>query len=357
MDIYRDLFDGLNTRLAAHNITMGRASVMENMQISSPVMLLLGLGCAFGGVLLPSTFLPFQRKWTYLLAGAAAVCVTAAWLIMPNTFRLVASFASSVVFACLAAAVFLRCAKRTGEQLSADAKLTQILPRACGILLIAVAIALAGAFMTAAPLSSTDYMLEFGIFRGVKLAQLLPLAFFCLLFVSYYGMFEKRRKSDILQIRDIIQALHWTIPVWALVLLGAVGIVGYYYIARTGHETSVSVSTIEILFRNTLEKVLLARPRTKEFLVAFPCIMLAVYSAVRQLPFFTALFGLAGTIGLTSICNTFMHIRTPLYLGVARTGYSVILGILLGTVMMFGFDFLCRMWNFLSKKYLESELD
>ena len=30
-------------------------------------------------------------------------------------------------------------------------------------------------------------MLELGIFRGVKLAQLVPLAFFCLLFVSYYG--------------------------------------------------------------------------------------------------------------------------------------------------------------------------
>ena len=36
--------------------------------------------------------------------------------------------------------------------------------------------------MTAAPLSSTDFMLELGIFRGVKLAQLVPLAFFCLLF-------------------------------------------------------------------------------------------------------------------------------------------------------------------------------
>ena len=49
--------------------------------------------------------------------------------------------------------------------------------------------------------------------------------------------------------------------------------------------------------------------------MAFPGIMLAVYCAVRRLPFWTALFGLAGTIGLTSVCNTFMHIRTPLYLG------------------------------------------
>ena len=50
-----------------------------------------------------------------------------------------------------------------------------------------------------------------------------------------------------------------------------------------------------MIFRNDLEYLLLARPRTKEFLVAFPGIMLAVYCAVRRLPFWTALFGLAGT--------------------------------------------------------------
>ena len=102
---------------------------------------------------------------------------------------------------------------------------------------------------------------------------------------------------------------------WSLVLLAVVALAGYYYLARTGHESDVTVSTLEIIMRNDLENLLLARPRTKEFLVCFPSIMLAAYCAVRRLPFFTALFGLAGTIGMTSVCNTFMHIRTPLYLG------------------------------------------
>ena len=209
--------------------------------------------------------------------------------------------------------------------------------------------------MTAAPLSSTDFMLELGIFRGVKLAQLLPLAFFCLLFVSYYGVFEKDRRENSLQVRDIVTALRWNIPVWALVLLGAVALAGYYYLARTGHETEVSVSTLEILLRNDLENWLLARPRTKEFLVAFPCVMLAVYSAVRRLPFWTALFGLAGTIGMTSVCNTFMHIRTPLYLGFVRTGYAVLLGLALGAVYMACFEALLRVYRAVRKKYFETE--
>ena len=172
-----------------------------------------------------------------------------------------------------------------------------------------------------------------------------------MLFLACYGLFEKERSSNTLQIRDVVSALRWTIPVWALVLAGAVGLVGYYYIARTGHETAVTVSTVEVVFRNSLENLLLARPRTKEFLVGFPCIMLAVYCAVRRLPFWTALFGLAGTIGLTSVCNTFMHIHTPLYLGFARTACSLALGILLGALFTACFELLYRLWRRLRKNF------
>lgn len=133
------------------------------------------------------------------------------------------------------------------------------------------------------------------------------------------------------------------------------GAVGYYYIARTGHETAVTVTTVEVVFRNYLENLLLARPRTKEFLVAFPCIMLAVHCAVRRLPFFTALFGLAGVIGLTSVCNTFMHIRTPLYLGFVRTACSLALGILVGVVFTVCFELLYRLYLRCRKNFVEAE--
>lgn len=354
-EVYRGMFESLNQRLAAHGISMGQASVMENYQVPSLVMLVLGLGAGIGGALLPDTFLPMKRKWTLALAGLAAVCVTGAWLVMPNTFRQIASFAGAVVFACLAAAFFLAAAKQAGEALGRDAGLPRILLRSVMILLVSVAISLAGAMMTAAPLSSTGFMLELGIFRGVKAAQLVPLAFFCLLFLSYYGLFDKDRRSSRLDLRDIVTAFRWTIPVWGVLLAAAVGAAGYYYLARTGHETNVTISELELIFRNDLESLLLARPRTKEFLVAFPGIMLAVYSAVRRLPFWTALFGLAGTIGLTSVCNTFMHIRTPLYLGFVRTAYSLLLGVIVGAVLILCFELLLRLVRRIIQKYGKAE--
>lgn len=359
MDVYRDMFQSLNQRLSAHGITMGSATVMENYQIPRLAQLALGLGAGLGGVLLLNTFLPVRRKWNLLLSGAAVVCVTAAWVAAPNTYRLVASFAGAVVFACLASAFFLRAAKETSMRLPANVGLRTILPRAMGVLAVAVAVSLAGALMTAAPLSSTDYMLEIEIFRGVKAAQLLPLAFFVVLFLSYFGSFEKEREVNTLQVRDLFDdvtaLLRWTIPVWAVLVAAALGAVGYYYIARTGHETAVTVTTVEVVFRNYLENLLLARPRTKEFLVAFPCIMLAVHCAVRRLPFFTALFGLAGVIGLTSVCNTFMHIRTPLYLGFVRTACSLALGILVGVVFTVCFELLYRLYLRCRKNFVEAE--
>lgn len=351
VEVYRDMFSGLYERLASHGLTMGRASVMENFQVSSLAMLVMGLGAALGGVLLLPTVLPMRKKWTLLLAALACVCVVGAWAVMPNTFRLIASFANAVVFACLAAAFFTKAGKEQSEALPQNTSLLKILPRSVAILAGAVLISLAGAMMTAAPLSSTDFMLELGIFRGVKLAQLAPLAFFCVLFLAYYGFFQAQRKGNTLDLKDITGALRWTIPVWALLVLGVVALAGYYYLARTGHETSVSVSTAELIMRNTLEENLLARPRTKEFLVAFPAVMLSVYCAVRRLPFLTALFGLAGTIGMTSVCNTFMHIRTPLYLGFVRTGYAVLFGIIVGAVMMVGLEILLRVGTALLKKY------
>jgi hypothetical protein len=192
--------------------------------------------------------------------------------------------------------------------------------------------------MTAAPLSSVRFMLEIDIFRGVKLAQLLPLMFFIAAYLAYYGFGESKKYPGKLEYHDLKDMMNASIKVW-MVLLGMVLlVVGYYYIERTGHDSSIEVSNIEMIFRNMLEDDLIARPRNKEFLFAFPAVMMVVYTSIRKFKLWPILFGLASVIGMTSVNNTFMHIRTPLFLGFARTGYSLLFGIVVGIVGILIFE-------------------
>ena len=112
-------------------------------------------------------------------------------------------------------------------------------------------------------------------------------------------------------------------------LLGVAGVAGLYYISRTGNSVN-SVSSLELMLRNTLEQKLMARPRTKEFLIGVPCLMWFIWLSCRRwklLPFFV---GLGMAIGLTSFVNTFLHLRSPLILSFARTGYAVLFGLVIG---------------------------
>lgn len=339
-DVYRDMFESLDARLASHHIVRGEARPMKNIQYHPMFSLPMGIAAGIGGVMLLALLFSLKKRTQYILAAGAVAGVMALIIVMPNTSRPIISFANAVVFASLAAAFFLRSAKSIGQSLPEASGVWKIIGKSVGVLDGALLITLAGAMLTAAPLSSTEYMLEIGIFRGVKLAQMLPLGLFCLLFLASYGLFEKERKMDTLQMKDFTSILNWTIPVWGFLLLGVLFMVGKYYLARTGHETSATVSSAELILRNVLENISYARPRTKEFLIAFPCIMLTVYAAVRRMPFWTGLFGLAGTIGMASVINTFEHIRTPLYLGFMRTAGSLVLGTLLGIAYIFVFDFL-----------------
>ena len=80
--------------------------------------------------------------------------------------------------------------------------------------------------------------------------------------------------------------------------------------------------------------------------------MMMVYCSVRRLKLWTLVFGLCGSVGMVSVINTFMHIRTPLYLGFTRTAYSLLFGALLGIVAMLVFEGLYKLYQRFLKKYV-----
>ena len=124
---------------------------------------------------------------------------------------------------------------------------------------------------------------------------------------------------------------HWRRKLLCLVLILAA--VGTVYILRTG-DGMLSVSVGEQRVRNWLERVLLFRPRTKEFLIAYPAIAAAYCCAAHHSRLTAWLFGVFGAIGFASVANTFCHIRAHFLVSLLRTGIGLVLGLVLGAIVL-----------------------
>ncbi len=337
-DEYKTLFSNLEKRLNEQNIEFGKATVMQPYQVSIWEKLMMAIGCVAATILLLRAILPIGRKLKLGLFALGAAGAAGAYAVMPSYAELITSFAAAVIFPCMATLFIVRQSKEFADTLEPTERLPKIIGLGALTLACGVVIALMGAVMTAAPISSINYMLEIDIFRGVKVAQLLPLAFFALAYLAYYGFGKSKHHPGTLEYNDLKEMMNASIRIWMIVLGVILLGVGYYYISRTGNESSIQVSSTEMLFRNMLEDNLIARPRSKEFLCAFPAVMLVVYTSIRRFKLWPILFGLAAVIGMTSVDNTFMHIRTPLYLGFARTGYSLLFGIVIGIIGILIFE-------------------
>ena len=114
-----------------------------------------------------------------------------------------------------------------------------------------------------------------------------------------------------------------------------------YYIYRTGN--SATTSSTELAFRNFLENTLVIRPRTKEMIVGWPMLMLFIWSLRRRMKFLPMIFGTGMTIGLVSVVNTFLHIRTPFLLSLLRTGWGILFGLLIGTAVVIVAELIYRL--------------
>jgi hypothetical protein len=94
---------------------------------------------------------------------------------------------------------------------------------------------------------------------------------------------------------------------------GLLAIAGFVWIARTGNDSGMEISSLELKMRATLEQLFITRPRTKEIFLGHPAMLFAVYFALRRmwLPAFGATIVM--TIGQAGMLNTFCHLHTPLF--------------------------------------------
>ncbi len=338
---YERTFTVLEERLNEHNITLGKAKAIEEFHIGAKRLAVLSFGITLAAVFLFIKMFNLKHKFAnYLYLASIPSAITP--LVMRNLAEKGFAFTAAVVFSGIGIYFFMMQIKKIFDSSKEYSKL-KIMAHSAIILTGSVAISLVGAVFVDAMLADVKYFLEMDIFRGVKFAQIIPFGIFVIMFLIYFMNKEKQGSLKFI-VNTSVEIMNKEIKIYYGVIAGIIGVVGYIYISRTGHETNIQPSNIEMISRNFMEYVLLARPRTKEFLIAFPAIFAAVYAASKKSEFFTGLFMLASAIGTSSVINTFSHLRTPIYLSFARTVIALGFGIIIGCIVVVVIDIIYKLF-------------
>jgi len=344
---YERTFSSLKVRLGEHGIKLGRAEAIKEFHIGSKRLGILAFGITLAAVLLFIKMFNIKDKranYLYLSAIPAALVPLVARGVAEKGF----AFGAAVVFSGLGIYFFMSQIKKIYESSERYSNL-KVMSYSTVILTVSLAISVAGAMFLDAALADVKYFLEMDIFRGVKFAQILPFGIFAIMFLIYF-MNNEDDGSVKSVVKTTIKILNHEIKIYYAIIAVIAAAVAYVYISRTGHETNIQPSTIEMVTRNFMEYVLLARPRTKEFLIAFPAMFAAVYAAGKKSEFFTGMFMLLSAMGTSSVINTFSHIRTPIYLSLARTVIALGFGIAIGCVLVIIIDLLYKIYGRVQEK-------
>ncbi len=292
---------------------------------------LAALGVIAGAMLLLRRLLPLGGALSWVLFVALVAVGGALAVVKPGLVAQLGGLAAAVVFPVLAVVWALQGARGAGERKPTGPVMRQALWR----LLVASAISLTGAMLIVGLYSRVGYLSGIGLFTGVKASLLLPLVLiFVAVVVDVPGKTEpvgrwwqRARLRSEQFLRQPLTVLQAVVVLAALAALA-------FVLTRSGNQPVVSPSGFEIKFRALLEHVLAVRPRTKEFLLGHPALMLAVALGLRGRRSWLPLVAVLAGLGQASLLNTYCHFHTPLSVSLLRTVNGVWVGALLGVVVI-----------------------
>ena len=342
-------FADTRAALEAKGFKIGRAGMFASYEPSRVLRALVIMGVAAAGVLYLSLVIPAlnRRRKAVLLFFAVAALISMMPILIGagSKVRLVAALASANLFPALAIVALLDLLRT--RRFPKDTPLWRILVAGLVLLGITSALSMIGASYLSGALADTRYLLEFDIFRGIKLTFVLPMILVAAAFLQRFDIFDGQfdASAGVLgQLREIMGT-----PVRVGSLLGGLVLLGalVVLVLRSGHTSGMPVPGIELKMRAALEQIFYARPRTKEFLIGHPAFLLALYGAARQWKTWI-IFGLvlAATIGQGSMVETFAHMRTPVEMSLVRGIGGVFLGGAIGAVLVA----LVAAWNHLLER-------
>ncbi len=200
-------------------------------------------------------------------------------------------------------------------------------------LLLVLAVTMLGPLTVVAIHADTLFLVKGDTFLGVKLTLIAPL----LVAVLLHGLnlTAESPAGFVSVVRDRISMLvdisRYPILIWQVLLGGGVLVALAIMLMRSGNESSVGVSSLELQLRSLLDRILFVRPRFKDLLFQ-PFLLLSLVLTGTKWPL-QRIAAILASIALASMVNTFCHLHTPLVISALRVGYGVIFGLIVAIII------------------------
>lgn len=209
-----------------------------------------------------------------------------------------------------------------------------------------------GGLVIACLVTRLDFMLKVHQFRGVKVSFILPLIM-GLFLLSGWGQQSLKEKGLIrFYAGKVSEFLSRKVEFKHLLIISILVFGGIVLLLRSGNYRGPFLWETENRVREILEKLLIVRPRIKEFFIGHPLMILGIYLYLKggsrnlEVAQFEKKENLGlktrswqalvilGLIGQVSVINSFCHAHTPLVISLTRTINGIWLGIIIGVLLV-----------------------
>lgn len=318
------MIEDISRLVGKAGLKVGLAEPLQEMHQTKVIEVLLSIGVVAGGLLLLELL-----GFGYLqLLIIAILGLAATMLVLFSRFNDLGiktiALAASIIFPSLGIGYFI---DRCNEILEKNKG--RFVLNSLKVFINSALISSIGALLIAAIMADSKYMLKLDYFRGVKFSFVLPVLFYLVYFTI--KIFKVNNIKAF--ISNTVMILNTNIKIWHVLVAALAGVIAVVYISRTGNNPIIAPTSFELKFRNFLERTIVARPRTKEFLIGDPALILTVYAAFKKSKVWAFIMGIFASIGMLSIANTFSHIESVLSIAAERTIIGWILGVAIGIIV------------------------
>lgn len=327
---------------AGYSIGQAEPFSYEPVAADKLLRLIVLIGLIALVALMLSKFVP---RWTLLLFMTGLIGSAALYLAASQLLLQLAALAGGVSAAALAGiTVIQQVSAQQKRQLSNEAPQRSkraALQHTVLLFLQALGISLIGVLLITGLLNQITYMLVIEQFRGVtalKLAPIVIAAAYYMLFIRLPQDAERHQRSRSEQLKSWF---HMPVRLSYVIVFGALALIGMYYLSRAGNQGQTL--PFEPLLRSMLEEGLGVRPRTQEFLIGHPLLIMGAYFALRYRKGMILI--VFGVLGQLTMIGTFTHLHTPWDVSALRSIYGALFGLLNGMIGLFVLEGLRKGWQ------------